>query len=355
VRLIRVLALLVAAAALLAGVAVWRVAALLEQPLPIEEAVVEEVQRGASLSAVARSLERAGVLTQPRLLVAWGRLTGDADRIQAGEYRIEPGTDLRGLLDQLVDGRVLQRRLTLLEGWRFAEVRRALASAPRLEQTVAELSDEELMARLGRPGVSPEGRFFPDSYAYVAGTRDLELLDRAAERMERILEEVWATRAFGLPLESKKEALVLASLVEKETGLPEDRGMIAAVFLRRLERGMRLQTDASVIFGLGEDFDGDLTRADLARPTPWNSYVHRGLPPTPIALPGRSALEAAVHPPETDALFFVARGDGSSEFSTTLEAHRAAVRRYQLEGRREDYRSSPPPAPAGSGREERRP
>jgi UPF0755 protein len=143
--------------------------------------------------------------------------------------------------------------------------------------------------------------------------------------------------------------------VEKETGLPEDRGMIAAVFLRRLERGMRLQTDASVIFGLGEDFDGDLTRADLARPTPWNSYVHRGLPPTPIALPGRSALEAAVHPPETDALFFVARGDGSSEFSTTLEAHRAAVRRYQLEGRREDYRSSPPPAPAGSGREERRP
>lgn len=351
----RVLAVLVAVTVLLVAVAGWRLASLLEQPLPIEEALVQEVERGASLSAVARSLEGAGVLAHPRLLVAWGRLTGDADRIQAGEYRIEPGTDLRGLLAQLVEGRVLQRRLTLLEGWRFAEVRRALAAAPRLEQTVGELNDEELMARLGHPGVSPEGRFFPDSYAYVAGTRDLDLLARAAERMERILEEVWAERAFGLPLESKEEALVLASLVEKETGLPEDRGRIAAVFLRRLERGMRLQTDASVIFGLGEAFDGNLTRADLARPTPWNTYVHRGLPPTPIALPGRAALEAAVDPPETDALYFVARGDGSSEFSATLEAHRAAVRRYQLEGRREDYRSSPPATAAGPEQEERRP
>lgn len=355
-RLIHGLALLAAGTTLLVAAGIWRVATLLERPLPIEDAVVQEVERGESLSAVARSLERAGVLMHPRLLVAWGRLTGDADRIQAGEYRIEPGTDLRGLLRQLVAGRVLQRRLTLLEGWRFAEVRRALAAAPRLEQTVGELSDEELMARLGRPGLSPEGRFFPDSYAYVAGTRDLDLLERAAERMERILEEVWAERAFGLPLDSKEEALVLASLVEKETGLPADRGMIAAVFLRRLARDMRLQTDASVIFGLGEDFDGNLTRADLARPTPWNTYVHRGLPPTPIALPGRSALEAAVDPPETDALYFVARGDGSSEFSATLEAHRAAVRRFQLEGRREDYRSSPPP-PAGAEpeRQERRP
>lgn len=351
----RVLAVLAAVTALLVAVAGWRLASLLEEPLPIEQALVQEVERGASLSAVARSLEGAGVLAHPRLLVAWGRLTGDADRIQAGEYRIEPGTDLRGLLAQLVEGRVLQRRLTLLEGWRFAEVRRALAAAPRLEQTVGEMTDEELMARLGRPGVSPEGRFFPDSYAYVAGTRDLDLLARAAERMERILEEVWAERAFGLPLESKEEALVLASLVEKETGLPEDRGRIAAVFLRRLERGMRLQTDASVIFGLGEAFDGNLTRADLARPTPWNTYVHRGLPPTPIALPGRAALEAAVDPPETDALYFVARGDGSSEFSATLEAHRAAVRRYQLEGRREDYRSSPPAAAAGPEQEEQRP
>ncbi|MEE4380491.1 MAG: endolytic transglycosylase MltG [Pseudomonadales bacterium] len=344
----RALALLLSATALLLALGAWRVAWLLERPLPIEDAAVHEVERGASLSAVARALERAGVLTQPRLLVAWGRLTGDADRIQAGEYRIEPGTDLRGLLGQLVEGRVLQRRLTLLEGWRFAEVRRALAAAPRLEQTVGELSDEALMARLGRPGLSPEGRFFPDSYDYVAGARDLDLLERAAERMDRILEEVWGRRAFGLPLESAEEALILASLVEKETGLPEDRGLIAAVFLRRLARGMRLQTDASVIYGLGEDFDGNLTRADLTRPTPWNTYVHRGLPPTPIALPGRAALEAAVDPPETDALYFVARGDGSSEFSATLEAHRAAVRRYQLEGRREDYRSSPPAAAAGA-------
>jgi UPF0755 protein len=345
-RLALSLAALLVVAATLGGVALDRA---LTAPLALEAPQVHEVPRGASLASVGRALADAGLLESPRLLTLWGRATGQADRIQAGEYLLEPGVTLRGLLEQLVDGRVLQRRFTLLEGWRFSEVRAALAQAPRLAQTLTDLADEEIMARLGRPGLSPEGRFFPDSYDYVAGTTDLALLARALARMETLLDAAWKDRVFGLPLASRDEALVLASLVEKETGLDADRGLIAAVFLRRLERGMRLQTDASVIYGLGADFDGNLTRRDLRTDTPWNTYLHHGLPPTPIAMPGLASLRAVVDPPETDALYFVARGDGSSAFSATLDAHQAAVRRFQIDERAEDYRSAPQGDPGRGG------
>lgn len=334
----RLLAWLTAAALLLVAAAVTWASLALTRPLPISSPVVIEVQPGQSLARVASDLAARGLLTEPQLLTLWGRLTGDAQRLHVGEYRLEPGLDARGLVARLASGQVLRRSLTLLEGWRFSEVRAALARAPRLAHTIDDLPDAEIMARLGAPGLSPEGQFFPDTYAYVAGSTDFELLRRAHARMQSVLADAWAHRAPDLSLTSPQQALILASLVEKETGVAADRARIAGVFERRLARGMRLQTDPSVIYGLGDAFDGNLTRRDLRAPTPWNTYVHAGLPPTPIALPGRDAIDAAVWPAVGDALYFVARGDGTSEFSATLEEHRAAVRRFQL--------GQPPPADA---------
>lgn len=331
-----------------AGLVTWA-AAELTQPLPIDEPVVIEVAPRDSLARVTADLAARGLLPQPqpRLLSLWGRLSGDAARLHVGEYRLEPGLDARGLLALLVEGRVLRRSFTIVEGWRFSDVRAALGAAERLRQTIAGQSDAEIMARLGEPERAPEGLFFPDTYDYVAGSTDLALLRRARARMQEVLAAAWAERAPDLPLETPEEALVLASLIEKETGLPSERQDIAGVFVRRLEQGMRLQTDPAVIYGLGEDFDGNLTRSHLRTPTPWNTYVHRGLPPTPIAMPGLDSIRAALAPAVGDALYFVARGDGSSEFSATLEEHNAAVRRFQLQ-RREDYRSTPLPLPSPS-------
>lgn len=332
------LALLVAA-----GLVTWA-AAELTRPLPIDEPVVIEVAPRDSLARVTADLAARGILEQPRLLSLWGRLSGDAGRLHVGEYRLEPGLDARGLLAILVEGRVLRRSLTIVEGWRFRDVRAALRAAPRLRQTLAEQSDEEIMTRLGEAGRPPEGLFFPDTYDYVGDRTDLEVLRRARARMQAVLAAAWENRAPDLPLETPYEALILASLIEKETGMPGERQDIAGVFIRRLEQGMRLQTDPAVIYGLGEDFDGNLDRTHLRTPTPWNTYVHRGLPPTPIAMPGLDSIRAALAPAVGDALYFVARGDGSSQFSATLEEHNAAVRRFQLQ-RREDYRSTPAPLP----------
>lgn len=306
---------------------------LLTRPLPVTEPAVVEVERGASLARTLRKLEGEGLLEHPELLRLWGRVSGSASAIHAGEYRIEPGITAIGLLDAFVAGRVMHRHFTLVEGWRFDELRKALARAPRLENDSADLSDDEIMKHLGRAGVAPEGRFFPDTYAYLAGDSDLALLRRAMERMDRMLDREWSARSFGLPLESPEEALILASLVEKETGHAADRAKVAAVFVSRLERGMRLQTDPTVIYALGEAFSGVLTRSDLRTPSPWNTYMNHGLPPTPIAMPGLASLQAALHPAETDALYFVARGDGRSHFSTTLEEHNRAVYRYLRGGR----------------------
>ncbi|HSG90646.1 MAG TPA: endolytic transglycosylase MltG, partial [Pseudomonadales bacterium] len=316
--MLRVMLLLFTLALLAAaGAALWAAQAL-TRPLPIDAPVIVEVAPGAALGQVAASLAARGILPTPELLTAWGRVTGKAAGLHVGEYRVEPGTDARGLLEQFVRGKVLRRSLTLLPGWRFGDVRRALEAAPRLAQTLGDADGAEIMARLGAPGVAPEGRFFPDTYDYVAGDTDLALLRRAHARMQAVLAEEWARRVPDLPLTSPDEALVLASLIEKETGVATDRARIAGVFTRRLELGMRLQTDPAVIYGLGDAFDGNLTRRDLRTPTPWNTYMNSGLPPTPIALPGRESIRAALAPAVDSALYFVARGDGSSEFSATL-------------------------------------
>ncbi|NQD79460.1 endolytic transglycosylase MltG, partial [Pseudomonas sp. CrR14] len=238
----------------------------------------------------------------------------------------------------------------LVEGWSFRQVRAALARQDKLELTLSKLSDDEIMAKLGQPGLNPEGRFFPDTYRYVRGMSDLDLLKQAHKRLQVVLDEEWANRSESLPYKNPYEALIMASMIEKETGVPEERGEIAGVFVRRLAIGMRLQTDPTVIFGLGERYQGRITRAHLREPTPYNTYTIDGMPPTPIALVGREAIHAALHPVAGKALYFVARGDGSHVFSETLDAHNRAVREYQLK-RRADYRSSPAPTSQNSDKD----
>jgi UPF0755 protein len=233
------------------------------------------------------------------------------------------------VLERLVSGKTIQYPVTLVEGWTFRQAVDHIAEDPRYGDLLGK-SDADLMAALGRGGEHPEGRFFPDTYAFPRAATGLDVLRRALERMDQVLAEEWAARAPDLPIDSPYEALILASIVEKETGLAEERPAIAGVFTRRLQKGMRLQTDPTVIYGMGERFDGDIRRADLREATPYNTYVITGLPPTPIALPGRAAIHAALNPEPGEALYFVARGDGGHVFSATLEEHNAAVRKYQL-------------------------
>ena len=288
-----------------------------------------EVEPGTTPRGVARSVQAAGVRVDARLLYAWFRLSGRDRQIRAGNYELPPGTTPHSLLQKLVRGEESLRALTLVEGWNFRQVRAALAADNSLRHDSAALSDADLMARLERPGVHPEGRFFPDTYTYAKGSSDLAVLRRALHAMDRRLEAAWGQRASDTPLKSADEALVLASIVEKETGRASDRGRIAGVFANRLRIGMLLQTDPTVIYGLGEKFDGNLRRSDLQADTPWNTYTRAGLPPTPIAMPGKASLLAAVQPEPTQALYFVAKGDGTSQFSESLQDHNRAVNRYQ--------------------------
>ncbi|WP_440995440.1 endolytic transglycosylase MltG [Arhodomonas sp. SL1] len=336
----RILAMLAVAAILgLAGAAalVWqqydelRHAALIS---PDADAEIIEVPPGSSLRATAKELARRGYLDSPWPLRLYSRYTGDAGRIQAGEYRIEPGMTAVALLGRMRRGEVVQHRLTIVEGWSVDDLLGAVASHEALEQTLPPDDPAALMEALGHPERHPEGRFLPETYRFPRGTTDVALLRRAYRAMEQALIEEWEERAEGLPLDSPEEALILASIIEKETGRADERRRIAGVFTRRLERGMRLQTDPTVIYGLGDAFDGDLRRVDLRTDTPYNTYIRDGLPPTPIALPGRASLHAAVHPEEGSALYFVADGRGGHVFSDTLEAHNRAVREYQLDGSR---------------------
>jgi UPF0755 protein len=311
---------------LLGGAGLWWI----HQPLPISgEAVDLSIEPGTPPRAVAQAVADAGVPVSPLALYAWFRLSGQARQIRAGNYALEPGTTPRSLLRKLVRGEESLRTLTIVEGWNWRQVRAALAQASDLRADSRALDDATLMQALGRPGVAPEGRFFPDTYTYAKGASDLSILARAMRAMDHQLVAAWALRASDLPLASAEEALILASIIEKETAREQDRRLIAGVFINRLRRGMPLQTDPTVIYGLGERFDGNLRKRDLQTDTPWNTYTRSGLPPTPIAMPGRASLLAAVQPANTDAIYFVARGDGSSHFSATLEEHNRAVNRYQ--------------------------
>ncbi|NIW25232.1 MAG: endolytic transglycosylase MltG [Gammaproteobacteria bacterium] len=287
-----------------------------------------EVAPGSSLSAISGELAARDIVEHPSALRYFGRLRGDATRIHAGEYRLMPGTTSRTLLDQLVAGQVHLHQLAVIEGWRFDEFRSALRAHPAV--IPSELDSGEVMAALGAPGVHPEGQFAPDTYSFARGTPEIEILEQAYQSLQTQLEEVWNQRSPVVAVETPYEALILASIIEKETALATERRQISGVFSRRLQRGMRLQTDPTVIYGLGADFDGNLRRADLDRDTPYNTYTRRGLPPTPIALAGSDALRAAVDPDESAALYFVATGldDGSHTFSSTLEGHNEAVAAY---------------------------
>ena len=327
----RLIGILVLVAALTAGWYWMDYQNFLRTPLTVPaEGLVVQVERGSNLRRLARRLQQQGVLRSADLLYWHARWQELANRIRAGEYRVPPGTTPDGLLRILVSGRTVEYPLTLVEGWTFRQVRAALARDPVLEKTLEGKSDAEVMALLGHPDEHPEGRFFPDTYRFPRGTTDLDLLRRAYRRMQQVLAEEWAQRSPDIAVKTPYEALILASIVEKETGVAEERPLIAGVFTRRLERGMKLQTDPTVIYGMGERYDGNIRRRDLREDTPYNTYVHAGLPPTPICMPGREAIHAVLHPAEGRALYFVARGDGRHVFSETLKQHNAAVRKYQL-------------------------
>lgn len=321
------LVLLVALAALaFAGSALW----FASRPLPLKSSPLEfDIPPGLSLGAASRRMSDAGLGFAPWQFSLLGRLLGRAADIKAGSYLVEEGLTPMSLLDKLTRGDVTQGELLLVEGRSFRQLRAALDANPDLRHDSLSLSDKDLVEKLGIQAPHPEGWFFPDTYLFPKHSSDMDVLSRAHKAMERHLAEEWAGRSDGLPYRNPYEALTMASIVEKETGKPDDRPQIAAVFINRLRSGMLLQTDPTVIYGLGERFDGNLRKVDLLTDTPWNTYTRAGLPPTPIAMPGLASLRATLHPPVSDKLYFVARGDGSSEFSSTLEAHNRAVNRYQ--------------------------
>ncbi|NBY68165.1 MAG: endolytic transglycosylase MltG, partial [Betaproteobacteria bacterium] len=287
------------------------------------------IEMGTSPKGVAQAIADAGADVSPPLLVLWFRLSGQDRAIKAGSYEITPEMSPRMVLNMLARGEESLRYVTLVEGWTFKQVKQALAKAETLKASTQGMSDAQIMAQLGRPNVHPEGRFYPDTYSYSKGSSDLAVMNRALKAMDRQLAKAWSQKPANLPLVSPDEVLTLASIVEKETGRASDRPFISSVFHNRLKIGMRLQTDPTVIYGLGDAFDGNLRRVDLRTDTPYNTYTRAGLPPTPIAMPGKAALKAAMEPAPSNFLYFVAKGDGSSHFSQSLNEHNNAVNKYQ--------------------------
>jgi len=288
-----------------------------------------DLKQGSSLKSTARELQQAGLLEQDWLFVWLGRVLGKAAQLKAGNYVLEHPVSSLELLEIISKGEVSQSQTSVIEGWTFKQLRDALDTNPDINHDTANLTDREILQRIGATENHPEGLFFPDTYYFAAGSSDLRIFKRAYQTMQKRLQEAWLARAPGLPMQSQYQALILASIVEKETGTASDRAMIAGVFVNRLRKGMLLQTDPTVIYGLGDKFDGNLRKRDLLTDTAYNTYTRAGLTPTPIALPGLAALQAALHPAQTDALYFVSRGNGSSQFSSTLTAHNRAVDRYQ--------------------------
>jgi UPF0755 protein len=324
--------LLLGLGGIVAAVSIWL---WLDRPLTLAGASAElSIEAGTAPRDVANAWVGAGVQTQPLFLYQWFRWSGQARRIRAGSYEVDAGTTPRQLLAKMVQGDELLERLRLGEGWTLGQVRAALQQAPQLKPLSAQMSDGQLMQALGAGGAAGEGGFFPDTYAYSRGVSDLTVLRRARAAMQRQLQSAWDQRAADSPLKTADQALILASIVEKETGPKDDPAMIAAVFLNRLRIGMPLQSDPTVIYGLGEAFDGNLRKRDLLADGPYNTYVRPGLPPTPIAMPSLASIQAVMQPSPTRALYFVARGDGSSAFSNNLAEHNRAVNEYQRNAQR---------------------
>ena len=303
------------------------------EPLGLAQPLVVDVPKGTSLNSLLRDWQGRNILSSARqrwYLAVYARATGEARNIKAGEYEFAPGMRAIDVTALLVSGHVVLHELRLDEGSTFLEALDAVRQEPSLAHTQGPTDAAALMKALGREGVSPEGRFYPDTYRFPRGTTELAYLKRALQTMDDTLAAEWAARAEDVPYRSPDEALVMASIVEKETGAPDERPEVAGVFVRRLAKGMRLQTDPTVIYGLGAAYDGNLRKKDLLTDGPYNTYTRAGLPPTPICLPSRASIHAALHPAAGKALYFVARKDGTHQFSATLAEHEAAVRKYQL-------------------------
>ncbi|MFV8833818.1 endolytic transglycosylase MltG [Aquisalimonas sp.] len=322
---------LVCVAVVVAGIAIdyrnWHQTQLHQDESP----KTVEIDSGSSVRSLQRQLENDVGMERPLYFRLYSRLSGKAQRLQSGEYGLPAGMTAPQLLHRIASGDVIQYRFTVVEGWTFRQLLAAMQADPRILDTLDAPDDTEVMAAVGSPDKEhPEGWFLPETYNYTRGTTDLDLLRRAHRAMQRELSSVWDNRVDGLPLDSAYEALILASIIERETGAPEERGEIAGVFVRRLEDGMRLQTDPTVIYGMGDAYDGRIRTRDLRTDTPYNTYTRHGLPPTPIAMPGRASLQASVNPEPGTSMYFVSRGDGTHVFSETLEEHNSAVRRYIL-------------------------
>lgn len=303
----------------------------MQTPLNIPaEGKVIEVREGSSIKRLALKLEEDGLLRHGLLLYAYARLNDQAGHIKTGEYLLPPGIKPAELLERLQKGEVIQYRFTFIEGWTFKDILAALATQETIDHQLAGLDSEQVMEKLGYPGQHPEGRFFPDSYDFTKGATDISILQRAWKKMQSALEEVWQRRAADISIKTPEEALIMASIIEKETGVGAERPEISGVFDRRLKKKMRLQTDPTVIYGMGDNYQGNIRKKDLQTDTPYNTYTRHGLPPTPICMPGQAALEAAVQPRAGDSLYFVSRGDGSHVFSANYKDHQDAVRKYQL-------------------------
>ena len=328
----RSLKFLALAAVLAVGaLALWReLDREMDRPAPATVPVRVEVLPGEPLRGILLHLQQQGALRHARLVEWYLRVHGQNPRVQAGSYEVAPHSSARAVLEQLVAGRIVLEQLTIVEGWNFAQLRRALDAHPALTHPLRGVADDALMRALGHEGHAAEGQFFPDTYRFAAGTSDRKILELAYDRMQRELTQAWDMRASELPLSNPEEALIMASIVEKETAREDERAKVAAVFVNRLRRGMRLQSDPTVIYGLGTRYDGDIHTRDLESDTPYNSYTRAGLPPTPIALPGAASLQATLHPADIDALYFVAtgNGDGTHQFSATLAQHDVALRAY---------------------------
>jgi UPF0755 protein len=301
------------------------------KPLAIATLPIDfSLQPGSSLTSASRQLKQANVIEDDQIFILLGRVMGVASKIKHGSYQLSQPLSMYRLLEVITKGRVAQSDLTIIEGWTFKQFRVALNANPKIRHDSLDLSDAEIMQRIGATEKYPEGFFFPDTYNFPIGSSDLDLLKRAYQTMHKQLQANWLNRDKDLPLASPYEALILASIVEKETGKAKDRTMIASVFVNRLRKGMMLQTDPTVIYGIGDKYDGNIRKRDLLKDTAYNTYTRYGLTPTPIALPGKDSLYAALHPATSSALYFVARGDGSSQFSSTLIEHNQAVNKFQL-------------------------
>ncbi len=319
----------------------WYFQRWLVTPLNIDaQGYSYELTQGQSLSHLANDLGTKNILDYPRLLRLYARFT-NANKVHAGEYFFAPGTTPESLLEKLKKGDVVLYQVTFVEGWTFKQALAALEKSPSIRHELTGKTDKEQLALLGLSIAHPEGWFFPDTYSFSRNTSDVEILQKSFRKMESLLNTEWEKRAANLPYKSAYEALIMASIIERETGHHSERDQIAGVFVRRLQRGMKLQTDPTVIYGMGDSYRGRITRKNLEEATPYNTYTIDGLPPTPIALPSAASIKAALNPAAGDTLYFVAKGDGTSEFSATLDAHNQAVRRYQL-NRRSDYRAAPP-------------